>query len=203
LQKDLRAGKALRHEPCFPILFNFTVLYHFPSPSSWQEFEALCHILWRDIWCDHNAQRNGRNGQAQSGVDIFGYPPYAKGYHGVQCKGKDSVLGATITTSEIIEERNKAATFLPRLEHFTIATTSPRDAGLQEFVRTLSHSEQDEIFRVTLWSWHDISEELSYRRDLIQQIYGETPFGFNTEPEQSKIRRKDPIDKLFAILSRP
>jgi hypothetical protein len=35
-------------------------------------FESLCLDLWKDIWQDSGAQNNGRRGQKQDGVDIFG-----------------------------------------------------------------------------------------------------------------------------------
>jgi len=39
-------------------------------PNDPTAFESLCLELWRDIWQDH-AQKNGRSGQPQAGVDVF------------------------------------------------------------------------------------------------------------------------------------
>ena len=33
-----------------------------PPPAYWQDFEELCHKLWREIWGDINTQKNGRQG---------------------------------------------------------------------------------------------------------------------------------------------
>ncbi len=42
-----------------------------PSPPAhWQDFEDLCLKLWRRRLID--AKKNGRSGQPQAGVDIFG-----------------------------------------------------------------------------------------------------------------------------------
>ena len=56
-------------------------------PRSWDTFEDLCHALFAAHWQDRNAQKNGRSGQAQAGVDVFGKTPDGK-YWGVQCKLK-------------------------------------------------------------------------------------------------------------------
>ena len=45
-----------------------------PPPAIWQDFEKLCHVLWREIWNDPATQKNGRSGQPQHGVDVFGQP---------------------------------------------------------------------------------------------------------------------------------
>ena len=47
-------------------------------PANWNDFEDLCHKLWRSIWGDPNTQKHGRKGQAQHGVDIYGKPSYAR-----------------------------------------------------------------------------------------------------------------------------
>jgi hypothetical protein len=45
------------------------------KPENWQDFEKLCKKLWGEIWdCSDTIQRNGRSGQNQNGVDIFGLP---------------------------------------------------------------------------------------------------------------------------------
>jgi hypothetical protein len=41
-------------------------------PKSWETFEDLCLALFKAVWRDPNAQKHGRRGQAQAGVDVFG-----------------------------------------------------------------------------------------------------------------------------------
>lgn len=44
-------------------------------PENWQDFELLCKKLWGEIWnCPDIIKRNGRSGQKQCGVDIYGTP---------------------------------------------------------------------------------------------------------------------------------
>ncbi len=57
-----------------------------PPPSNWQDFENLCCDLWRAIWKDPNTQKNGRQGQSQNGVDIYGRPELREKWAGVQSK---------------------------------------------------------------------------------------------------------------------
>ncbi len=55
-----------------------------PPPAHWQDFEDLCLKLWRPRLID--AKKNGRAGQPQAGVDIFGRDPKTDGWVGIQCK---------------------------------------------------------------------------------------------------------------------
>ena len=50
---------------------NFSNL-QIPPPANWQDFKTLCCDLWRAIWKDPNTQKNGRQGQQQNGVNIYG-----------------------------------------------------------------------------------------------------------------------------------
>ena len=43
-----------------------------PYPSDWSDFQDLCFQLWKEMWRDPFAHHNGRIGQAQNGVDIWG-----------------------------------------------------------------------------------------------------------------------------------
>ena len=72
-----------------------------PPPSNWQDFEELCWKLWKEIWKDPNTQMNGRKGQKQHGVDVYGMPNQKNPYAGVQCKGKDNYNNKEITRKQI------------------------------------------------------------------------------------------------------
>jgi len=131
-------------------------------PSNWQDFERLCHGLWKEIWGDSNTQRHGRTGQPQAGVDVFGRPKGQSRYAGVQCKGKDARYGGQVTEDELREEVNKAKSFQPPLREFILATTANTDAGIQELARklTLEH-ESTGLFEVVVMSWPEIESRLA------------------------------------------
>jgi hypothetical protein len=105
-----------------------------PPPDNWQDFQRLCRDVWARIWDDPNAQENGRDGQPQAGVDVYGFSKTA-GHCGVQCKKKDFFGGGKLTETELRAEVEKAKLFKPGLRTFTIATTSPRDERIQEVAR--------------------------------------------------------------------
>lgn len=171
-----------------------------PIPSNWQDFEALCHQLWKEVWCDPNAQRNGRAGQAQSGVDVFGCPIYRKNYAGVQCKDKDGRLGSTLSETQLLEECNNAKAFSPKLQSFTLATTAASDQAIQTVARNLNATHQFP-FDVHVWSWDEIESEIACRPTLVKAFYPFAPP--ETDASSSKISVSAPKDQFFAFFSRP
>ena len=57
-----------------------------PVPESWEEFEAIVADVIERKWNDPYTTRNGRQGQAQDGVDIYGNPSHLdRELAGVQC----------------------------------------------------------------------------------------------------------------------
>jgi len=133
----------------------------FPPPSNWEDFEDLCFNVWKRIWKDDDAQRNGRKGQVQKGVDFYGNPNKNNKYVGVQCKCKNKMYGSKLTIAEIKKEIEEAKKFTPKLSKYIIATTSFRDAKIQEFCRniTLEHKKL-KIFSVNVIFWEDIIKDL-------------------------------------------
>lgn len=113
-----------------------------PKAKSWDEFEDIVWDLFALDWQDPHAVRNGRSGQRQNGVDIYGQPAGLGGrYVGIQCKrAEDGRLTRRMLEKEIAE----ADKFRPPLAEYIIATTESLDAALQEAVRTI-----DEEHRAT------------------------------------------------------
>ena len=50
-----------------------------PPPKSWEKFEDLIRALFAAVWASPLAQKNGRSGQEQHGVDVYGTPKDAPG----------------------------------------------------------------------------------------------------------------------------
>lgn len=128
-----------------------------PKPINWQDFESLCKKLWSEVWDCDNIKKNGRAGQSQHGVDIYGIPNGKTKYYGIQCKGKDDYTKSVLTQSEIDGEINKALSFKPMLSRFIFATTANKDAGIEEYIR-LKNQEMVNAgkFSVDLFSWEDV-----------------------------------------------
>jgi hypothetical protein len=132
------------------------------KPENWQDFESLCKKLWGEIWSIPNTiKKNGRLGQNQSGIDIYGIPKGEKSFWGIQCKGKDEYTNAKLTEKEILEEIAKAHNFKPQLSVYVIATTANKDSRIEEFIRLKSiENQSNKSFEILLFCWEDIVDLL-------------------------------------------
>ncbi len=159
-----------------------------PRPKDWTEFEDIACEVWKIIWQDPNTHKNGRQGQPQHGVDVWGRPGGGKDYAGVQCKGKEDYEKITITEKELHKEIEKAKSFKPAITEYIVATTGKRDESIQTLAReiTSAHLEQN-LFAVDVWFWEDIQQELVKHKELCELFY---PDIF------SQAVQKDDIDHL-------
>lgn len=150
-----------------------------PAPKSWIVFEDLCHSLFKAVWGDPLSQKNGRSGQPQHGVDVFGSPGSTYGiYQGVQCKGKEGQYGARPSVAELELEIAKAEGFEPELQHWIFATTAPVDATLQQAARKISAARAKEgRFTVSVFGWGEIESLLCEKREVLKAFYPE--YGFD------------------------
>lgn len=104
-----------------------------PKPKNWQDFEAIALDALRLRWNSPDLSANGRPGQKQKGVDIFGPDDIGRRI-GVQCKRYAKPLKFELVKAEV--ENSDA--FEPALNTIYIATTQDRDAKLQMEVRLYS-----------------------------------------------------------------
>ena len=170
---------------------------HLPQPKNWDEFEELCADVFSNEWNDHNATRYGRQGQRQSGVDIYGRPH--GGEAGVQCKGKRKWPPPPLTISEIDKEIAAAKEFKPPLTEFIIATTAPDDAKLQDHARTITERHEKEgSFSVHVFGWGELTRRLTQYPKLVEKHYGFISLGtIRDEIQDAKTAIPDSIiDRL-------
>ena len=137
------------------------------KPENWQDFERLCKVLWGEIWeCPDTIKRNGRQGQAQKGVDIYGIKKGECVYRGRQCKGKDDYTNSQLTESEIDNEIAKALLFTPKLKSFYFATTANKDAHIEEYIRNKNlESISNGGFEIDIFAWEDIVDLIEAHRN--------------------------------------
>jgi hypothetical protein len=137
------------------------------KPQHWPDFEDLCKQLWGEIWCiPMKIKKNGRNGQPQAGVDVYGIPKGEENYWGIQCKGKDDYTNAKLTKKEIDEEIAKAQNFKPALALFIFATTMNKDSAVEEYVRIKDlESRKNGGFEILLFCWEDIADLIDDNQD--------------------------------------
>lgn len=158
-----------------------------PAPKSWEEFEMLCCDLFRCVWQDPGTQRNGRTGQPQHGVDVFGRPNQGIGYAGVQARNKIQ-LPTGLNTAELFEEVDKAKSFAPPLTKFILATTAPNDAKIQQEARLLTAEQITRgSFPVEVWGWAEMESRIAEYPELLQQYYPQ--FAEASESEAQELVR--------------
>lgn len=102
-------------------------------------------------------KKNGRAGQEQNGVDVYGIPVKENEYYGIQCKGKDEYTNKKLSKSEINKEIKKAKGFKPKLKKFYFATTAVKDSKIETYIRekNIEHRKLG-LFEIHLFSWEDI-----------------------------------------------
>lgn len=134
-------------------------------PTNWQDFENLCKKLWGEIWSCAEIKKNGRAGQSQNGVDIYGIPRGETEFYGIQCKGKDEYSDKQFTEKEILKEIENAKNFKPCLKKFYFATTALKDAFIETIIRekNIEHINAG-LFEVHLFSWEDIVDLIDENR---------------------------------------
>jgi len=121
------------------------------KPSNWQDFESLCKKLWGEVWNCKEIKKNGKPGQKQNGVDIYGIPEGEKEYFGIQCKRTEKLTENVIET-----EIENAKNFQPLLKRLYIATTTNKDVNIEEFVRYKNIENREDSFGIEIFSWEDI-----------------------------------------------
>ncbi|MGL6074634.1 MAG: PIN domain-containing protein [Fimbriiglobus sp.] len=138
--------------------------FRFPQPSNEDDFELFCLRFCRAIWKDRSFSRYGKRGESQHGIDLIdesGTEPY----RAVQCKHHES--NKTIPPGEIRDEVTKASSALFGLHEYYILTTARKSTQGQNAVIQINQSQHAKnTFRVYLWSWEDIEEQLSQLDDV-------------------------------------
>jgi hypothetical protein len=137
-----------------------------PKPKSEDEWEEMVLDAMRLYWSDPNAQRNGRRGQRQNGVDIFG----CLDFHPVAAQAKNM---DRVSEAEVLFEVNKAEKFTPVLTQYHFAIAGPRDEGLQNLIAMRSLDRVNHgLFPIYLHYFDDVCGQLSSRPVLIQKYWG-------------------------------
>ena len=144
-----------------------TIAKSIPRPKNWQDFERLCKKLFGEMFdCATTIKANGRAGQGQQGVDIYGVAKGDHDYFGIQCKARDDDAAATLTIEDLDAEISKARTFKPALAHFLVATTARKDVVLEQHARErdLASRARGE-FTIALYCWEDLAELIDEHRE--------------------------------------
>lgn len=150
---------------------NFVHFEHAP-PKSWEQFEELCADTFQEEFQDYAVVRNGRQGQAQDGVDIVARQGVLWPI-GIQCKKKSRWPVKRVTTQDLDHEVTKAKNFKPTLKVFYFVSTAPDDGPLQEHVRALNvlHKKQ-KLFEVIVIGWAELERRAKKHRNVAVKHFG-------------------------------
>ena len=170
-----------------------------PKPKSWDEFEDIIWEIYTRRWQDLHAQRYGRSGQSQSGVDIYGQQLGSRNYVAIQCKRyKDHRLDQR----RILAEIEKAENFSSPISEYIIATTESRDVKVQDVVRELNKERSSERkFPIYIVFWEDICSYLAApsNDDLLEKYYSQWAKIFRNKPYRGRWRNLEVLN--FPVLS--
>jgi tetratricopeptide (TPR) repeat protein len=150
------------------------------KPKDWQALERHSRLLFELSFGDPAVQNNGRVGQPQNGVDIYGRRDGGQGRRvGVQCKGKDADYGGEVTQAELRAEVKKTEEFVPPIEEFILLTTAPNDEKIQRTARLLEEELllADRKLIIQVWGWERAQQEINRFPDAIKEFHPDaTPF---------------------------
>lgn len=158
-----------------------------PRPKNWQDFEDIVRDALIQRWRSPGLQKNGRPGQNQHGVDIYGQDDIGRPV-AIQCKRFKGPLRHKTVETEVAN----AEKFESHISALYIATTAENDAKLQQAVRILSDKRvASGMFAVGLLFWDDIIGGLILN-----------PTAFNSHYPQIPIPKQPAADKerLIAAL---
>lgn len=144
------------------------------KPQHWQDFEDLIKKLYGEAWgCSDTIEKNGRNGNDQSGVDIYAFPREANKYWAIQCKGKDDYTNKNLTISEIDKEIAKAMNFDQPLEKFIFATTGNKSIEIQKYIRKKDvELRKKHGMQIHVVFWDGIDELLEDHKNVLNWYEG-------------------------------
>lgn len=155
-----------------------------PKPKSWDEFEDIVWNIYIRKWQDLHAQRYGKNGQAQNGIDIYGQQDNSNKYIVIQCKRcQDNKLNPQI----IGVEAAKADNFSSSVSEYVITTTASRDTKIQDSIRFLNEKRGlENKFGIFIVFWEEICNFLadSSNHDLLKKYYSKWEKIFTNQPQR-------------------
>lgn len=167
-----------------------------PAPSGWEEFESIVKSALELRWRTSDLTMHGRQGQKQNGVDIYGSDDLAR-LVGIQCKLTTNSINESLINTEV----SNAEGFQPAISTLFIATTSPSDVKLQQYVRTLSMDRALKgKFSIGILFWTDIVQDLTKDINAVMRHYPQMfPVSGHSQPAPLDLRQRD-IDNLRCLL---
>ncbi|MET4691908.1 PIN domain-containing protein [Sinorhizobium fredii] len=175
-------------------------------PDNYAVFETNCMKLGKVMIGATAMHKNGRRGQPQKGVDVWGWRnDNVEHIVGIQCKQKG--FGQELEEKEVREEWEQALAFEPPIKEFYILTTADNDVKMEQLARELCLDLLRKTGRsvpFSVWGWGRICDELIDHPDLIKAF--DPDYGIYSRQHSEKIdsvldalaRQKVQLDSLVA-----
>lgn len=133
-----------------------TFQFEITKPTDDSAFEDMCARVYGDVFEDRLAKINGRQGQAQAGIDVF--VNSANGRIGIQCK---KYADGTLKLKHVKEELARADKANVPIVRLVVATTAASDSTLVREVQDLSDArEKLGQFPVCVEFWEEICRHI-------------------------------------------
>jgi hypothetical protein len=140
----------------------------YPHPGTEQGFERFCLKLLQRHWNNSQLRLYGHRGDAQLGIDIID-PSFSTPFRAAQCKHHEP--DKTIPPKEIQEEVEKALSFSPPLEFYSILTSAKATVHAHNKVLEINQKHRArKLFIVELFDWGDIENLLDEYPDIAASL---------------------------------
>ncbi|KRB95802.1 hypothetical protein ASE11_18585 [Hydrogenophaga sp. Root209] len=154
-----------------------------PKPANWQDFETIVVDAYSQRWKSTTLQKNGRSGQKQHGVDIYGHDDIGRPI-GIQCKRFQGAFTLDVIEKEVIA----AEKFKGQLVTLFVATTVDYDGPLQEKVRLLSDKRvASGKFAIALIFWGDVVSGLCLNPAVFKAHYPQVTLPLSSEVDRERL----------------
>jgi hypothetical protein len=167
------------------------------KPKNAEDFEEFCLIVYRVVFGDPTATKNGRSGQKQHGVDIFVHRQEQR--VGIQCK---RVTFGELTEKIIDVEVASADEGKVPITELIVATTAPNDARLVRYAQELSDKRKAAgLFAVSLAFWDTLESLVHQHPELEYRFAPNAPGGAFYKSFQEHGEIFDVVKKIEAAVS--
>ena len=146
------------------IFFNYDKQYS--PPEKWEDFEKLCHSIFKIIYGVSHIQPFGRRGQKQYGIDIWCLKSKENSERiGIQCKKKEIYPEKELTQDDIDSSITKLLKLKGlKIDGLLICTTAKRDGKTQLYVEKKSEENLSKgLFWIRVNFWDDICDIINQK----------------------------------------
>lgn len=171
--------------------------YVLEKPQNEADFENMCMHVYGLVF-EGKANKNGRRGQAQRGVDVY-VRTRTRGVIGIQCK---KYVLQKLSWQHVVDEVKEADEGKQPISMLLVATTSDSDAALQQKVMQLSEERLKKgKFEICVDFWEDIQSSIDLYPILQDRYAPHAPGGMFQRQEREIASVKGIVSSIDERLS--